>query len=350
MNCQREVHPWMQKSSVLIGLLMILTVIVNPHSLIDSLPSEYKRMIISAGLGLLFGGLGSYALGRARSWVLAGSIAHALIFYWILWKTSETIEPAMIVRITNFSENTRMVEVEAESKERLFGYFDRNVAEYKVKIESAHLSRGCLTFRIVSMKSKNPENAPEDAIVVNVERLKKIDAEIGRQKEIVSLEYNRREEGGGFSTLVYRDKERNQQPLSSPTGQCISGKVGTSDAVPPLGGLPSGTASPASHEKIKEQRKTAKTSWVYVGINFGDRWEERHFRWENDSGVPTKGDIMIATGSVNRREKYIEFNPKIGRWVNADVIGQVHPGEKVKVTAVKKVARGFYWAEISQVE
>ena len=195
------------------------------------------------------------------------------------------------------------------------------------------------------MKNKSPE----DSIVVNVERLKKIGAETARQKDIVSLRYNRREEAGDFSTLVYRDKEGNLQPLSSPTGECISGKAATVDTLP-LDGLPSGTVSPASHEKIKEQRKTIKRSWVYVGINFGDRWEERYFQWENDSGVPKEGDVMIATGSVNRREKYIEFDPKIGRWVNADVMGQVHPGEKVKVTAVKKVARGFYWAEISQVE
>ena len=96
---------------------------------------------------------------------------------------------------------------------------------------------------------------------------------------------------------------------------------------------------------------SASIGWVYIGSNFGGPWKEKYFNWKNDKpDLPTKGNILKATGSVHLRKGYIKFDSEVGRWVNEDVVGLVRPGDKVKVTGIKEVTTGFYWAEITHAE
>ena len=102
----------------------------------------------------------------------------------------------------------------------------------------------------------------------------------------------------------------------------------------------------ASHEE-KPESESAPIGWVYIGINFGGPWEERYFDWSGKSNLPQEGDILEATGSVYLRKEYIKFDPNVGRWLNAEVVGLVSPGEKLRVNAIENVASGFYWAEVT---
>lgn len=110
-------------------------------------------------------------------------------------------------------------------------------------------------------------------------------------------------------------------------------------------------SSSSNLQKETPKGKSAPIGWVYIGSNFSGPWQEKYFNWTNDkSELPTKGNILQATGSVHLRNGYIEFDSEVGRWVNKDVVGLIRPGDKVKVTRIKEVTTGFYWAEITRAD
>ena len=98
------------------------------------------------------------------------------------------------------------------------------------------------------------------------------------------------------------------------------------------------------------QLQNSPIGWVYVGMNFGEMWEEKYFEWNDDSNVPKKGDVLTANGSVNLRADHIRYDWDIKQWVNADIVGLIRPGDEVEVTDVENVADGFYWVEIKRAD
>ncbi len=100
--------------------------------------------------------------------------------------------------------------------------------------------------------------------------------------------------------------------------------------------------------QLPQQKKApaAKTGWVYIGINFGKEWNEKHFDWTSGSGkTPDVGAEITATGNVNLRADHIQFTLKEG-WQNSAIKGLVTQGQQVKVIEMKQVVPGFYWAKV----
>ena len=99
-------------------------------------------------------------------------------------------------------------------------------------------------------------------------------------------------------------------------------------------------------QSVKEQKTEG---WVYVGIFFGEDWDEKYFDWDGDSeGPPQKDDILTATGSVHLRVDHIRYEENKG-WVNSRVIGIIQLGDTVKVLKTQTVAEGYHWVEVKKI-
>ena len=101
---------------------------------------------------------------------------------------------------------------------------------------------------------------------------------------------------------------------------------------------------------IRDNTPATLSGWTYVGIFYDGSWVEKFYKWAGDSKPPKKDDVLEATGSVHARRDHIKFDLNTEQWVNADVVGLVHPGDKVRVDSVKNVADGFYWVKGTVVE
>ncbi len=102
-------------------------------------------------------------------------------------------------------------------------------------------------------------------------------------------------------------------------------------------------------ESAPQQSGSDEIGWTYVGINFGQGWDEKYFKWEdNNESLPQKGYILTATGSVHLRKDHIRYVKDAG-WVNAKSVGIIHPDDKVKVLDTKTVADGFRWVRVKRI-
>jgi len=104
-----------------------------------------------------------------------------------------------------------------------------------------------------------------------------------------------------------------------------------------------------SYKKFWTTDKSVKTAlragWAYVGVKpADDQWRTKYFNWDGDPEPPKKGDTLRATGSVNLRADYIRFHANIRRWVNAEKVGLIRKGDRLKVLSdPKNVDDDFYW-------
>ncbi len=105
----------------------------------------------------------------------------------------------------------------------------------------------------------------------------------------------------------------------------------------------------SAHAQSASQ-KSESDGWVYVGIKFGQSWDERYFTWDGYSkGPPEKGKTLTATGTVHLREDHIRYTEDEG-WVNSTSVGIIKPGNRVKVLDTKTVADGFHWVKIRRLQ
>ena len=217
MNNRSSAPKWQSVTSIIAGLLFLLVSLAEHNYWIAPFMPGIRWIIFSAGVSLILSGLGSYASGQWRRWYFQGAAALTVFFSFVLWYTSEPpSELAMIGRLSNLPDNTRTVEVSAESEERLYGYFRRPTHEFKVRIEEEHLNSGCLNFFVVMMKDMNDE---QDEIKVLPELLKKahIDQKRGRS-DPVDLFYSPKDENASGTLSYPYDGERH--PISHPLNNC----------------------------------------------------------------------------------------------------------------------------------
>ena len=110
----------------------------------------------------------------------------------------------------------------------------------------------------------------------------------------------------------------------------------------------------ASHKfwtKDKSVKAALRAGWAYVGRRSGDRWTERHFIWDGNSPKPKKGYTLSATGSVNLRADYIREDASRERFVNAEKVGLIRKGDKLKVLNDPKVVENdFFWVHVVPVQ
>ena len=103
-------------------------------------------------------------------------------------------------------------------------------------------------------------------------------------------------------------------------------------------------------QSVSQESEADEIGWTYVGIKFGESWDEKYYKWEgNNESLPQKGYILTATGSVHLRKDHIRYMKDEG-WVNAESIGIIHPDDEVKVLDTKKVADGFHWVKVKRIK
>lgn len=110
----------------------------------------------------------------------------------------------------------------------------------------------------------------------------------------------------------------------------------------------------ASHKfwtKDKNVKAALRAGWAYLGRRYGDRWTERHFIWDGNSPKPKKGYTLYATGSVNFRADHIRIDASSGGFVNAEKVGLIRKGDKLKVLHDPKVVENdFFWVHVVPVQ
>ena len=110
----------------------------------------------------------------------------------------------------------------------------------------------------------------------------------------------------------------------------------------------------ASHTfwtKDKSVQAALRAGWAYVGRKYGDRWIERYFIWDGNSPTPKKGYTLYATGLVNFRADYIREDASRKRFVNAEKVGLIRKGDKLKVLNDPKVVENdFFWVHVVPVQ
>ena len=102
----------------------------------------------------------------------------------------------------------------------------------------------------------------------------------------------------------------------------------------------------------KRVQEDLRVGWAYVGVKpDGGQWRTKYFDWNGDAEPPKKGDTLRATGSVNLRADYIRFHADMGRWVNAETVGLIRKGQRLRVLSdPQKVDKGFYWVRVVRVD
>lgn len=107
----------------------------------------------------------------------------------------------------------------------------------------------------------------------------------------------------------------------------------------------------SAHAKnAAQQSESDQIGWTYVGINFGQGWDEKYFKWnDNNESLPQKDAILTATGSVHLRKDHIRYMKDEG-WVNSQSVGIIHPDDKVEVLDTKTVADGFHWVKVRKIK
>ena len=181
-----QIPLWMSVTSVAIGFLLLVVFLFEGNSSIVSLPEHFQRMIISAAIGLILGGLGSRAKGRVGQFTFVGSAALVLGIYLVLWKTSVPPSPEThrICRVTGIPADIQMIQATAEDHEHLYGYLRRLDKEFKVRIEDNHLDSGCLRFEFEMEKDSQP-----GITKVTVQTLKNMEKAIDKDS-MLHLEYS----------------------------------------------------------------------------------------------------------------------------------------------------------------
>ena len=91
-----------------------------------------------------------------------------------------------------------------------------------------------------------------------------------------------------------------------------------------------------------EPKKPTLEGWVYVGLNLGRHWDEKHFNWDSyNKHLPKKEDILTATGLVNLRERF-------GK--DAPIVGVICPEVQVEVEETKTLPEGYHWVRIERAQ
>ena len=210
-DSQSEVPIWMSVISVLVGFLLIAIFIAETTFLIGTFGREYQRITIAGGLGLIMGGVGSRASGKWGSWYIVGAAGLTIIFYTMLWWTSEQpSEPAMIGRVSGFGQNVHMVEASADNGERLFGYYQRNSYEFNFRIEETHLEEGCISFAVIAA------NDIEHRLRVhptNLRKAHKVSSASNQKVELIFLP-----QSSEYDATLNYIKEETYFPVSQPWG------------------------------------------------------------------------------------------------------------------------------------
>lgn len=108
----------------------------------------------------------------------------------------------------------------------------------------------------------------------------------------------------------------------------------------------SSTKDPAAlmnslQEAAKEQSKKTRAPdilWAYYGRRNDDHdgWTTRHFKKEprDDNAVPAPGESVVVKDPVTIRQDVLRFNLS-GDWVLAKALGELKPGQKIKVLEVR---------------
>lgn len=88
--------------------------------------------------------------------------------------------------------------------------------------------------------------------------------------------------------------------------------------------------------------------WAYIGIHDGGELETSSF--DSLGGKPPKvGDIMETKTTRSLRENVIEYHQRRG-WIDAEVVGLLREGSRVRVTDVKNVLKRYYWVQVERIK
>ena len=159
------------------------------------------------------GGAGSRAAGKWGSWYIIGAAGLTIVFYNLLWFTSEQpSEPAMVGRMSGFDKNVRMVEASADNGEHIFGYFQRNSNEFIFRIEDTHLKEGCISFVVIA------SNDTEHRLKVHSVRLRNVHKFYRALNQKIELNFILPQSPEFVATLNYIDKGQ-YVAVSQPLGR-----------------------------------------------------------------------------------------------------------------------------------
>ena len=89
-----------------------------------------------------------------------------------------------------------------------------------------------------------------------------------------------------------------------------------------------------------------REGWTYIGTFFGDEWADVMFELPREGEVLQVGDEIVANWSRSLREDAIEYDRDNMEWTDADVVGLLKQGSRVRVSEVKEVLGAYYWAKI----
>jgi hypothetical protein len=109
------------------------------------------------------------------------------------------------------------------------------------------------------------------------------------------------------------------------------------------------TQVPAAVEAAKTSAQQSNEGWVYYGWRSDKGLQQHYFRNDNPNheGDPQKGDIIVATGSLNIRPVPNTFSPT-GELISQPPIGLIRPGDRLKVNEFRENNLGL-WVQFTRV-
>lgn len=186
---------WMSVTSVLVGIVLFAVFLVASAQGLDIFPgSEYLRITVAAGLGLILAGLGSRVEGRWGKWNLYGAAATVVVVYLVLWQTRDAVindrplDPVAILYIDEVSSNVENLSVSADEGDFLFVAYDRGAHDYRARIESENVKgQGCVKFNFVI----RGEDVDDKVLIPNAWIRGKLDSieEGNHEVKILGLKY-----------------------------------------------------------------------------------------------------------------------------------------------------------------
>jgi len=109
------------------------------------------------------------------------------------------------------------------------------------------------------------------------------------------------------------------------------------------------TQVPAAVEAAKTTVQQSNEGWVYYGWRSDKGLQQHYFRNDNPAHEddPQKGDIIIATGTLNIRPVPNTFSPT-GELIAQPPIGLIRAGDRLKVMEFRDNNSGL-WVQFTRV-
>lgn len=92
------------------------------------------------------------------------------------------------------------------------------------------------------------------------------------------------------------------------------------------------SSPPGLIAEVTKQFNIEKETWAFVGTYQNEAWTTSYF---DIQGLPEPGDILTATGEINRRADKPRFIDN--EWRMGEIEGSIEKGDKMQITEVDKV-------------